>query len=225
VVKKDIVIIGSSSEIAVEFIKICVKNSENVISISRSSNVSIEGIQHTQINDYLDDYENIRNIIKKLSNPIIIFFNGFLAENRMHQFPTDDEIAQTDKVNFLIPYTLSQKLNTESNNISKYIYISTLAAIKPRYKNYIYGLSKRKLEESVKYINLPSVLIVRYGKVETKMSKEHKNPPFTLSSEKAASILYTSLDSTGTKYASFGLLCLGKIIKILPMQLIRKIKS
>ena len=224
-VKKDIVIIGSSSEIAAEFIKICVKNSENVISISRSSNVSIEGIQHTQINDYLDDYENIRNIIKKLSNPIIIFFNGFLAENRMHQFPTDDEIAQTDKVNFLIPYTLSQKLNTESNNISKYIYISTLAAIKPRYKNYIYGLSKRKLEESVKYINLPSVLIIRYGKVETKMSNEHKNPPFTLSSEKAASILYTSLDSTGTKYASFGLLCLGKIIKILPMQLIRKIKS
>lgn len=63
-VKKDIVIIGSSSEIAAEFIKICVKNSENVISISRSSNVSIEGIQHTQINDYLDDYENIRTIIK-----------------------------------------------------------------------------------------------------------------------------------------------------------------
>jgi len=225
VVKKDIVIIGSSSEIAAEFIKICVKNSENVISISLSSNVSIEGIQHTQINDYLDDYENIRTIIKKLSNPIIIFFNGFLAENRMHQFPTDEEIAQTDEVNFVIPYTLSQKLNTESNNISKYIYISTMAAIKPRYKNYIYGLSKRKLEESVKYINLPSVLIVRYGKVETKMSNEHKNPPFTLSSEKAASILYTSLDSTGTKYASFGLLCLGKIIKILPMQLIRKIKS
>ena len=224
-VKKDIVIIGSSSEIAAEFIKICVKNSENVISISRSSNVSIEGIQHTQINDYLDDYENIRTIIKKLSNPIIIFFNGFLAENRMHQFPTDEEIAQTDEVNFVIPYTLSQKLNTESNNISKYIYISTMAAIKPRYKNYIYGLSKRKLEESVKYINLPSVLIVRYGKVETKMSNEHKNPPFTLSSEKAASILYTSLDSTGTKYACFGLLCLGKIIKILPMQLIRKIKS
>ena len=143
----------------------------------------------------------------------------------MHQFPTDEEIAQTDEVNFVIPYTLSQKLNTESNNISKYIYISTMAAIKPRYKNYIYGLSKRKLEESVKYINLPSVLIVRYGKVETKMSNEHKNPPFTLSSEKAASILYTSLDSTGTKYACFGLLCLGKIIKILPMQLIRKIKS
>ena len=100
-----------------------------------------------------------------------------------------------------------------------------MAAIKPRYKNYIYGLSKRKLEESVKYINLPSVLIVRYGKVETKMSKGHKNPPFKLSSEKAASILYTSLNSTGTKYASFGLLCLGKIIKILPMRLIRKIKS
>ena len=139
-VKKDIVLIGSSSEIATEFIKTCSENSENVITISRSNSRETQGNQHLKINEYFSDYEDIKNLIKKLDNPVLIFFNGFLAENRDLYSPTNDEIVKTDEINFTIPYMLSQKLNAELNNVSKYIFISTMAAIKPRYKNYIYAI-------------------------------------------------------------------------------------
>lgn len=224
-VKKDIVLIGSSSEIAIEFIKTCIVNSENVITISRSNNIETQGNQHLKINEYFSDYKDIKNLIKKLNNPVIIFFNGFLAENRDLYSPTNEEIVKTDEINFTIPYMLSQKLNAELNNVSKYVFISTMAAIKPRYKNYIYGLSKRKLEESVKYINLPSLLIIRFGKVKTKMSKYHSDPPFTLSSKDAAISLYKKLDSDGIKYPHFGLFFIANLIKLIPIVILKKIKT
>jgi len=224
-VKNDVVVIGSSSEIGTEFIKTCIDNSENVITISRNTNIETQGHRHLKINDYLSDYEDIKNLIKKLHNPVLIFFNGYLAENRDLYNPTEDEIVKTDKINFVIPYSLSQKLNDELNNISKYVYISTMAAIKPRYKNYIYGLSKKKLEESVNYLNLPSLLIIRFGKVTTKMSKNHSDPPFTLSSRDAAYYLYKKLDSNGIKYPHFGLLFIANLIKLLPLRVLKKIKT
>ena len=73
-VKKDIVLIGSSSEIATEFIKTCIENFENVITISRSNSRETQGNQHLKINEYFGDYEDIKNLIKKLDNPVLIFF-------------------------------------------------------------------------------------------------------------------------------------------------------
>lgn len=222
--KQEIVVIGSSSELATQFIKLCLEKSEFVVSISRSEFDQIKTSHHIQIEDYFEDYLIIENEVRKLSNPTLIFFNGFLAENRNFQFPTKDEISKTDEINFVLPYFLSRKLNMKLENISKFIYISSMAAIKPRYKNYIYGLSKNKLEESVKYLKLPSFLIMRYGKITTKMSQNHIDPPFTLSINDAAEILYKNLGSTGVKFATFGLFLLGKLIQLLPMKIVRKIK-
>lgn len=223
-VKKEIVVIGSSSELATEFIKLCLENSEYVVSISRSENNQIKTSHHIQIQDYFEDYLIIKNEVRKLSNPTLIFFNGFLAENRNFQFPTKEEVSKTDEINFVLPYFLSRKLNNELENISKFIYISSMAAIKPRYKNYVYGLSKNKLEESIKYLKLSCFLILRYGKIRTKMSQNHTDPPFTMSVNEAAEILYKNLDSKGIKFASFGLFLLGKLIEFLPMEIVRKIK-
>ena len=98
-----------------------------------------------------------------------------------------------------------------------------MAAVKPRYKNYIYGLSKRKLEEGIKYLDLPSYLIIRYGKVITKMSEDHKNPPFTLTVNDAASYLYKNINKTGIQYPKLGLKILSIVIKLLPGRIIKKI--
>ena len=38
----------------------------------------------------------------------------------------------------------------KNTNVKKFIFISSMAAVKPRNKNYIYGLSKKTLEESVR---------------------------------------------------------------------------
>ena len=111
--------------------------------------------------------KKIKAILSNIENPIIIFFNGFLAENRDLAEPTIEEINKTDYVNYQIPYFLSKSLS-ENKDIKKFIYIFLIASLRPRYKNYIYGLSKYKLEKSLRFLNLSKYLVLRFGKVETK---------------------------------------------------------
>ena len=75
-----------------------------------------------------------------------------MKENRPLQSPDLEEINNTININFVIPYILTEKIISKAN-YKKLIYISTVAAIKPRYKNYIYGLSKKMLESSIVEFN------------------------------------------------------------------------
>ena len=222
-VKESIVIFGSSSEVAVELQKILKEKDFDFYSLSRSE-VEKSLSNHTQVNDYLEDYEKIYTLFDQLGPTYVIFFNGFLAENREQQIPSLSEIKKTDYINFLVPYELSNKLASDFVNIKKFIYISSMSAIRPRFKNYIYGLSKRKLEESIKYLNLQSYLIFRFGKIKTKMSIDHKDAPFTISAEKSARVILDKLDQTGIVYGNTGLYLISMVMKILPNFVLKKIK-
>ena len=218
----NIVIFGGSSEIAIELNNILSSKNHKNFTISRR-NSSHKDSDSLIVNNYLEDYAKIKREIEKLSNVIVVFFNGHLSENRDQYSPNLKEIIKTDEINFTIPYYLSLNLNNDLSNIKKFVYISSMAAVKPRYKNYIYGLSKRKLEEGIKYLDLPSYLIIRYGKVITKMSEDHKNPPFTLSVNDAANYIYKNINKTGVQYPKLGLKILSLIIKVLPGRIIKKI--
>ena len=218
----NIVIFGGSSEIAIELNNILSSKNHKNFTISRR-NSSHKDSDSLVVNNYLEDYAKIKREIEKLSNVIVVFFNGHLSENRDQYSPNLKEIIKTDEINFTIPYYLSLNLNNDLSNIKKFVYISSMAAVKPRYKNYIYGLSKRKLEEGIKYLELPSYLIIRYGKVITKMSEDHKNPPFTLSVNDAANYIYKNINKTGVQYPKLGLKILSLIIKVLPGRIIKKI--
>ena len=218
----NIVIFGGSSEIAIELNNILSSKNHKNFTISRR-NSSHKDSDSLIVNNYLEDYAKIKHEIEKLSNVIVVFFNGHLSENRDQYSPNLKEIIKTDEINFTIPYYLSLNLNNDLSNIKKFVYISSMAAVKPRYKNYIYGLSKRKLEEGIKYLDLPSYLIIRYGKVITKMSEDHKNPPFTLTVNDAANYLYKNINKTGIQYPKLGLKILSIVIKLLPGRIIKKI--
>tara|TARA_B100000965_G_C19570270_1_gene748772 strand:- start:963 stop:1634 length:672 start_codon:yes stop_codon:yes gene_type:complete len=218
----NIVIFGGSSEIATELNNILSSKNHKNFTISRR-NSSHKDSDSLIVNNYLEDYAKIKREIEKLSNVIVVFFNGHLSENRDQYSPNLKEIIKTDEINFTIPYYLSLNLNNDLSNIKKFVYISSMAAVKPRYKNYIYGLSKRKLEEGIKYLDLPSYLIIRYGKVITKMSEDHKNPPFTLTVNDAANYLYKNINKTGIQYPKLGLKILSIVIKLLPGRIIKKI--
>ena len=218
----NIVIFGGSSEIATELNNILSSKNHKNFTISRR-NSSHKDSDSLIVNNYLEDYPKIKREIEKLSNVIVVFFNGHLSENRDQYSPNLKEIIKTDEINFTIPYYLSLNLNNDLSNIKKFVYISSMAAVKPRYKNYIYGLSKRKLEEGIKYLELPSYLIIRYGKVITKMSEDHKNPPFTLTVNDAANYLYKNINKNGIQYPKLGLKILSIVIKVLPGRIIKKI--
>lgn len=220
-VKKTIVIFGASSEFAREFIKVCYKNNEHLVLISRNNINTNNGVhKQTLVKDYILDLEKIIENIKNLNNCYIVFFNGVIFENRPITFPTPEEIKLTEYVNYFVPFTVTNELNKSLDNVRKYIFISSIAAVTPRRKNYIYGQNKRKLEKEIKKLDLPSSLFIRFGKINTNMSKSHKNPPFVLNPDKAAEILYSKLNSENITYPNFGLFLISLILKITPKKLI-----
>ena len=82
--------------------------------------------------------------------------------------------------------TITKHLS-KSKKINKFIYISSMAAVKFRYKNYYYGFSKKILEESVKAIHGIKFLIIRYGQIHTNVIWTY-NRPFFFDPEKASEI-------------------------------------
>ena len=173
--------------------------------------------------NYIDDFKAIKVKLQDYENIHIIFFNGALYENRPVQFPSEEQIKMTEYINYTIPLELTKKLNAQIPGIQKFIYISSMAAVKYRYKNYIYGQNKRKLEKSIQDLNLNSYLIMRFGKVLTKMSEGHKNPPFTLSNTKAARLLMKKINSQGLVYPNFGLFVISIFLTLTPKRVINKL--
>jgi len=222
-VNKNIVIFGSSSEFAAEFIKLCNKKNLNLFLISRSSIHSDFKKNVLVVNDYLKEFDKIKNFLIPIENKFVFFFNGVLFENRPNKFPSEEEIKQTEYINFYLPLELTKKLKNEIKQIDKFIYISSMAAIKPRYKNFIYGNNKKKLEVSIKKEGV-KYLIIRYGKIFTKMSEGHKTPPFSLSALDAAKILIKKIEKRGVVYPNFGLFLISILIKLTPSKLINLIR-
>ena len=179
---------------------------------------------YLKVDDYILDSEKIINFLDNKKNLKIIFFNGFLAENRATQIPTSEEVSKTDFINFQVPYVLTRTFENNLKNVDKYIYISSMAAVRPRYKNYIYGLSKMKLETSIKFLNPKKYLFIRFGKIITSMSKDHKDPPFVMTPESAGNFILKNLDSNGIIYPKFQLKIISYILKITPFKLMKNLK-
>tara|TARA_B100001057_G_C22580050_1_gene844681 strand:- start:84 stop:758 length:675 start_codon:yes stop_codon:yes gene_type:complete len=222
-VKKNIVVFGSSSEFAKEFIKLCNEKNYNLFLISRSQNHGDLTKNLLVINDYLREFDKIKKFLIPIENKLVYFFNGALFENRPIKYPSQEEVQQTKYINYYLPLELTKKSKKEIKNIDKFIYISSMAAIKPRYKNFIYGQNKKKLEISIKKEGV-RYLIIRYGKIFTKMSDGHKTPPFSLSAPDAAKILIKKIDKRGVVYPNFGLFLISILIKVTPSKLINLIK-
>ena len=162
--------------------------------------------------------------VETIESPYIVFFNGFLAENRPSYSPTYNEIEETIYANYLTPFHLFDQMS-KNTKVKKFIFISSMAAVKPRSKNYIYGLSKKTLEESVRKSGNLNYLIIRFGQIKTKMSQNHNEPPFTLTKDKASLKLLKLIDKGGLRYPSLSLLLVSFLIKILPSKLIDKLEK
>ena len=217
---KDIVLVGASSDIAIEFSKNEFDEFVKVHKISTNSNFHSD----LKVYDYLENINIITKYFSKLENPLVIFFNGYLKENRPYYKPNSSEIMLTLKINFEIPYKLAEQLYS-LNPETKFIFISSIAAIKPRFKNFIYGFSKQHLENSIKEMKGLNYLIIRFGKVNTRMSAGHKDPPFSLSKKLAAKLIYKNLNNNGLVHPTFGLKFSYLLINFLPITLINYIET
>lgn len=210
---KDIVLVGSSSELAIEFDTV-INNDFKIHKISSKK----DSCPDLLINNYIDDREKIVKFISNFVNPYIIFFNGYLKENRPFTSPSQKEIFETFNINFQIPLLLT-KLIKNQNIKAKYIYISSVATIKPREKNFIYGFAKQRLEKEVSELGV-NALFLKFGKIKTNMSEKHVNPPFTLEKLSAAILIINSIDKQGIVFPTWGLKFMAICIKILPVTIL-----
>ena len=216
--QKSLVLIGSSSDVANQ---IYLRYKDEYI-IHKVSSQSSE--QNTlKVNDYMGEYKKIISFINNIENPVIIFFNGYLNENRPKQFPNKNDIDATIQINFLIPLFLTNEI-LKLNKKVKMIYISSVAASKYRYKNYIYGLSKRNLERSINQLS-DNFLVIRFGQIYTKMSKNHSAPMFTISADKAADIVIKKINKKGLAYSTFSIFVISKFLEKLPRNVINYLEK
>jgi nucleoside-diphosphate-sugar epimerase len=223
-VSKNFILFGANSELATTFAEEIVLSNHKVYGISRSVVPYLDEKNQIQIKNYIDYSDKLHDFIKKIDEPYLIFFNGYLAENRPKYLPNQLEIEKTIYANYLTPLNLTNKI-FNNHNVKKFVYISSIAAVKPRLKNYIYGLSKKSLEESISRIHSLNYLIIRFGQIETSMSETHNTPPFTLTKKEASKKMIKLLPKKGLQYASVQLLLASILIKLLPTKLLDKIEK
>lgn len=213
------ILFGSSSELADSFSKEI--SNENIYYISRHPTSYSEN--NLIIEDYLENLNEIIEFCKNVEDPIIIFFNGYLNENRPLYTPNYEEVVNTFKINYLIPFEITKRIKENNLKIKKFVYISSFAAVKLRYKNFNYGSSKKLLEESINSLELENFLILRFGKINTKMSKNHSSSIFDLDKDKAAQVLLKNIKTkTGIKYPNLTTKLLSVIISLTPNFFIKK---
>ena len=223
-VAKNFILIGANSEFATAFADKLIKNNHKVYGVSRAFVPYLNKKEQIQLKNYDEKSTELSYFVETIENPYIVFFNGFLAENRPSYSPTYKEIEETLCANYLTPLSLFNQM-CKNTNVKKFIFISSMAAVKLRNKNYIYGLSKKILEESVKKSGNLNYLIVRFGQIKTKMSQNANEPPFTLTKDKASLKLLKLIDKRGLRYPSYSLFIISFLIKILPIKLIDKIEK
>lgn len=220
--KQNFILIGSSSELAKEFSKL---NDKNYKFINITSNSESSKVDNLIVKDYMKEYEKIINFIKIINNPIIIFFNGFLAENRPIYNPNIEEIQKTFTINYLFPYLITKKLIENEVQFKKLVFLSSFAASKIRNKNYIYGSCKLLLEKSISDLNFNNYLFIRFGKINTQFSSSHNKTIFDMKKEKAAKILFkASINSVGVIYPTVTIKLISIIIKFMPSKIINFFK-
>lgn len=218
----NILVFGANSEISHHFVAYCETKGHEMFLITRDANSYSTNSNKLIVEDYLAEKEQIKNFVKNLENPVVVFFNGALFENRPSKIPTQKEVEQTYYINFTVPFELYRFLE-ESISVNRFVFISSMAAVRLRNKNFEYGKSKQYLENNLLGKSKDNILIIRFGKIFTAMSRDHKTPPFSMSPNKAAIKIYNNLDKKNIVYGNLGLNLISKLIKIIPSFIFKKI--
>lgn len=219
--KKNIILLGASSELAIKFTEL---NYQHNIYKVTSKNIDDNNSNTLVISNYIKNSDEIVSFIQGVEKPIIIFFNGYLKEDRPRVKPNFVEISNTLNANFYVPYLITSKLIQKNIKIKKFIFISSFAATKARYKNFTYAYSKKLLEDSIKALNINNYLIIRFGKINTTMSEGHKKSIFDLTKHQAANFISLHLDKKfGTIYSSNFLYLLSRIFIIVPNSILKRL--
>ena len=222
--KKKICLIGANSDLGVELAMMCEpEKTLQIFGVSRKEprNKSLYE-ESLVISNYESDKEIISSFVSKNNVTDVILLNGFIGKN-------NTPVEKIVQINLSIPLSLINYIDENSNKINTYTIISSLAVSWPRAKNYIYGLSKYILEESIRNRDVGKYIIFRSGFIRTKMTANHKEPPFAKNPEEVAAKLIKTIINNKKRvsvvYSSLPILLLFNVFKVVPLSLLNAIEK
>ena len=178
---KNILIIGASSDLIVELIKIINTSSNDLCITVLSSSLSIEDkfsflnckLQFYKINYDRDIKTQFSKIVKSNKFDDIYIPNGYLPVSN-----STDEINKSLHINYVLPYLFIKLIiDHNKNNKIRIITFSSPASDRPRKSNFIYGSHKAALDFTINGLRLMysniSFVIIKPGPTNTKMTKNY----------------------------------------------------
>lgn len=147
--------------------------------------------------------------------------------------PNSEDKAQMGLVNFVSMITAGEEILrfNEGNQKTTLMVLSSIAAIRPRPSNYIYGSSKVALDfwargAMASYPKSSEIILVRLGKVSTVSSQNHPWAPFTKSPDHIGRRLATLIGrGSRTVWIPKSLGLFAKLISLLPRKLWERIST
>ena len=176
--KKKLIILGSESSIAIEFIKLIDENTyDEIFLFSRNINNIYSKKFYT---NFKINFLNYEEVVQKLNDIIsndefcyeIIFFYGKLKLKNNKYF-----VAELIQINGLSQIHILENILFQNKNIFKTLVVTSVAGDLIRDKNYIYSLSKNLLSNYIKFLkNYKKINIIdlKIGPTITKMTKDEK---------------------------------------------------
>ena len=176
--KKKLIILGSESSIAIEFIKLIDENTyAEIFLFSRNINNIYSKKFYT---NFKINFLNYEEVVQKLNDIIsndefcyeIIFFYGKLKlKNNKYS------VSELIQINGLSQIHILENILFQNKNIFKTLVVTSVAGDLIRDKNYIYSLSKNLLSNYIKFLkNYKKINIIdlKIGPTITKMTKDEK---------------------------------------------------
>lgn len=239
--KKTVLIIGANSDIAKEISNVLLEKKYFLHLMTRNDE---DLILHNKNNPFKEKYKvykfdpknhkEFSERIYEMKPPpeICIIANGYMG-NSNSDYNFFENFEKIVKINFLDPAVLSKKVVEFylSNNINGNIsIISSVAGIRGRAKNYIYGASKSAIttffsglrqKYSKENITFTSIIL---GFVNTRMTKKEKINKFLNSSPKKVAIkIVTAIENKKEIYFPFKWKIIMFIINLIPEKIFKKL--
>lgn len=147
--------------------------------------------------------------------------------------PNSVEKSQIGLVNYVSMIAAGEEILqfNEDNQQTTLMVLSSIAAIRPRPSNYIYGSSKVALDfwargAMASYPKSSEIVLVRLGKVSTVSSQNHPWAPFTKSPDHVGKRLASLIgEGSRTVWVPKSLGLFAKLISLLPRKLWERISA
>ena len=235
---QNIMLIGGKSEIALETIRnIHMVPNANVFLLGRqieTQSISIEGAQTFRfdydINDSVDRLEVVSQLLTDKDFDLIVLAVGYLGNQP--NLSTLSQNQEVLKVNFSYSAEVLEFVvqHLKMQKHGKILILSSVASVRPRKGNYVYGAAKAGLDFLARGLQLDlegsgaEIYIARPGFVHSRMTNGITPAPFAISAAKAGELCAKGI--TGSKkvfYVPGVLRFVMLVVRFLPRKILNKL--